>query len=78
MIATSDKVLKISSETLLTGFAVFLAIVILDRIANTTYIRDSYWTLFAISIAVVAPTLSGLFHFARWASKLQRNQRTSR
>jgi hypothetical protein len=69
--STSDKILERSSETLVTGFAIFLLLVWIDRMSNTTYFRDSCWALFAISVFVVAPILSSLYHLLRWASNRQ-------
>ncbi|MGA2418802.1 MAG: hypothetical protein ABSG69_01860 [Candidatus Acidiferrum sp.] len=75
---TSDKILKVSSETLVIGFAVFLFLVMLDRMSNTTYFRDSFWTLLAASLLIIAPTISASYHLARWVSKPQGKIRTSR
>lgn len=78
MLTASDKVVKVSSETLMIGLGVFLILAVADRISHTTYLRDSYWALFALSTLVVAPTFTGLYHLARWFSKLQRKERVSR
>ena len=71
----SDKILKISSETLVIGFGIFLAMVMLDRMSNTRYFRDSCWALFGMSVIVIAPLFSALYYFVRWASGVvQRRQ----
>ena len=64
----SEKVLERLSETLVTGFAVFLALVVLDRMSNTTYFWDNCWALFGLSVLIIAPILSALYHLLRWAS----------
>jgi hypothetical protein len=69
--STSERIVERSLETLITGFGVFFLLVMIDRMSNTTYFRDSFWALFAISVAVVAPILSAIYHFLRWAGNRQ-------
>ncbi|HME13026.1 MAG TPA: hypothetical protein VKF79_09210 [Candidatus Acidoferrum sp.] len=64
----SEKVLERLSETLVIGFAVFLALVVLDRMSNTTYFRDNCWALFGLSVLIIAPILSALYHLLRWVN----------
>jgi hypothetical protein len=76
MLTTSDKALEISSETLAIGLGIFVFLVVIDRMSDSTYVRDSFWALFAISVLVIAPTAVGLYHLARWTTKLRSQERS--
>ena len=78
MLATSDKILKVSSETLVIGFATFIFLVMLDRMSNASYFGGSFWILLAASILIIAPTISASYHLARWISRPQSEARENR
>jgi hypothetical protein len=78
MLNVSDKIIKLSSETLVIGFAAFIVLVMLDRMSNATYFGGSFWILLAASVLIIAPTISASYHLARWVSKPQSNARASR
>jgi hypothetical protein len=67
----SEKTLERVLETLVVGFAVFLLLVWLDRISNTSYFRNNCIALFGISVLVIAPAFSALYHLVRWVSTRQ-------